>query len=219
MLLHETLHGVISPLWYILTRQQRPQPSQRFSHCSVDISARGVVSHHLSGCELGDIYLPHANDWSGFCRWFAAADAAVHVMHTVDHSTPYRVVVVEELCIAEADEELVASAVRIVGSCHAAHALGVRICVKLCFELRQRLLSPPALGHESLDDPMEYSAIVESLVGLIKDLCHVIRCESWETFYQDHAGWQVHPQYWVIHHHSPVELLIFHLDRSIDSRS
>ena len=93
---------------------------------------------------------------------------------------------VEELGVAEADEELAAGAVGVLGARGGEHAPDVRAVVELGLDLVAGIAGAPAgfvrdvfgervaaLDHEAFHDAMERGAVVEPLAGELLEVLDV----------------------------------------------
>src|SRR3984885_1478178 len=98
------------------------------------------------------------DDLVGVLHRLAALDL-VDVLHALGHLAPHRVLVVEERCIVEADEELAVAGVRAGRACHRSGAAHMRLLVEFGLELLAGAAGAGAmraagLRHKALDHAM-----------------------------------------------------------------
>src|SRR6185312_499971 len=103
----------------------------------------------------------------------------VDMLHARRHLAPHGVLAVEEVGVLEADEELAARAVRIVGARHRHGAAAVRLLAELGRQALAHAAHAGAVGiaglrHEAVDHAMEHDAIVLALARQLLDLRDVL---------------------------------------------
>src|SRR5882757_7204635 len=129
------------------------------------------------------------NNLVGFLHRLAALDL-VDVLHAGRHLAPDRVLVVEERCIVEADEELAVAGIRAGGARHRGGAADMRFLVELGLEFFTGAagagsLWAARLGHEAFDHAVEHDAVVKSLTHQFLDPGDVTGSEIGPHFDRD----------------------------------
>src|SRR5690242_14499753 len=144
-------------------------------------NSKSKRSVRIASCPLpqgrgfGKTLSPHRrlDDLVGVLDRLAALDL-VDVFHAFDHLAPYRVLVVEEAGVAEADEKLAVAGIRVGGARHRHRAAHVRFLVEFGFEFFARAASAGALRaaglrHEPVDHPVKYDPVVEPVLHQFLD--------------------------------------------------
>src|SRR5580704_8180968 len=103
-----------------------------------------------------------------------AALDLVDVVHAFGDLAPYRVLVVEERGVVEADEELAVAGIRARRTRHRSGAAHMRLLAELGLELLAGTagagaLRTSGLRHEAVDHAMEHDAVVKSLAHQFLD--------------------------------------------------
>src|SRR5262245_34333326 len=114
-----------------------------------------------------------ADDLVGILHRLTALDL-VDVLHTLGHPPPYRVLVVEEARVVEADEELAVAGIRVLRARHRDGAAHMRLAIELGLELPAGAagagaLRTAGLRHEAVDDAVEDDAVVEAIAHQLLD--------------------------------------------------
>src|SRR4029453_9236317 len=107
----------------------------------------------------------------------------VDIFHAALDLAPNGVLLVEEGCVVEADEELAVGAMRIAGPRHRADAADVRLAREFGLEVGQ--LTPAgagagriaALRHEPRDHAVEQDPVVKAVAGQAGDPLDMPRCK------------------------------------------
>ena len=92
------------------------------------------------------------------------------MFHAANHIAPCSVLVVEETCIVEADEELAVSTVRAARTRHRTCSAHMRLGIELLGKIglfrtaHAGAIGAPALRHEAWDYAVELYAIVKAFV-------------------------------------------------------
>src|ERR1700736_4036927 len=103
-----------------------------------------------------------------------AALDLVDVLHARRHLAPDGVLIVEERCIVEADEELTVAGIRAGGTRHRGRSAHMWLLIELGLELLAGTAGAGALRasrlrHETFDHAVEHDAVVKSLAHQFLD--------------------------------------------------
>ena len=120
----------------------------------------------------------------------------VDIFHAFDHFAPDGVLIVEETCVVEADEELAVRAIRVLRPRHRADAADMRLAVEFLRQVGKLAAAHAgarriaALRHEAGDHAVKHDAVVKAFLGERRDALDVQRGEIGTQADDDVAGRQ-----------------------------
>src|ERR1700733_4033039 len=155
-------------------RSKRPRSHGSRRVLRTLLTMRRPISSRV-GCHV------RLNDLVRVLHRLAALDL-VDVLHPGGHLAPDRVLVVEERCIVEADEELAVAGIRACRARHRRGAADMRFLVELGLELLAGAagagaLRTSGLRHEAFDNTVEYDAVVKAFAYQFLDPRDVAGCK------------------------------------------